>query len=56
MSARLAKATPYTTPEFWLKLQLNYDLSKAQKSRQPKIKPFPARPRKELASGLFSRH
>jgi len=36
MSVRLAKAMPYTSPEFWLKLQLNYDLSKAQKSRQPK--------------------
>ena len=50
MSVRLAKAMPYTSPEFWLKMQLNYDLSKAQKSRQPKIKPFPVRPHKELAS------
>ena len=53
MSLRLAKAMPYTSPEFWLKMQLNYDLSKAQKSRQPKIKPFPARPQKELASALI---
>jgi addiction module HigA family antidote len=53
MSVRLAQAMPYTSPEFWLKLQLNYDLSKAQKSRQPKIKPFPARPQKELASTLI---
>ena len=50
MSVRLAKAMPHTSPEFWLKMQLNYDLSKAQKKRQPKIKPFPARPQKELAS------
>jgi plasmid maintenance system antidote protein VapI len=50
MSVRLAKAMPYTSPEFWLKMQLNYDLSKAQKSRQPKIKPFPVRPQKDLAS------
>ena len=50
MSVRLAKAMPYTSPEFWLKMQLNYDLSKAQKRKQPKIKPFPARPQKELAS------
>ena len=50
MALRLAKALPQTSPEFWLKMQLNYDLSKAQKSRQPKIKPFPARPHKELAS------
>ncbi len=49
MSMRLAKAMPYTSPEFWLKMQLNYDLSNAQKSRQPKIKPFPARSHKELA-------
>jgi addiction module HigA family antidote len=56
MSVRLAKAMPYTSPEFWLKMQLNYDLSKAKKSRQPKIKPFPARPQKEacLSQGLTS--
>ena len=53
MGVRLAKAMPYTSPEFWLKMQLNYDLSKAQKNRQPKIKPFPARPQKELASALI---
>ena len=53
MSVRLAQAMPYTSPEFWLKMQLNYDLSKAQKSRQPKIKPFPGRPKKELASALI---
>jgi hypothetical protein len=40
MSMRLAKAMPYTSPEFWLKMQLNYDLSKAQKSRQPKSNRF----------------
>jgi len=50
MSVRLAKAMPYTSPEFWLKLQLKYDLSKARKSRLPKIKPFSARPQKEMAS------
>ena len=48
MSVRLAKAMPYTPPEFWLKMQLNYDLSKAQKNKLPRIKPFPARPQKEL--------
>jgi|SRR5208282_1290356 len=53
MSVRLAKAMPYTSPEFWLKMQLNYDLWKAQKTRQPKIKPFPARPQKELTQPLF---
>jgi antitoxin HigA-1 len=50
MSTRLAKAMPYTSPESWLKMQLNSDLSKAQKSKQPTSKPFPARPHKELAS------
>ena len=50
MSVRLAKAMPHTSPEFWLKMQLHYDLSKAQKRKQPKIKPFPARPQKKLAS------
>jgi addiction module HigA family antidote len=53
MSVRLAKAMPHTSPEFWLKMQLNYDLWKAQKNRQPKIKPFPAQPQKELASALI---
>src|ERR1700682_4344475 len=54
MSVRLAKAMPYTSPEFWLKMQLNYDLSKAQKNRMPKIKQFPTRSHKELASTLIS--
>jgi len=53
MSVRLAQAMPYTSPEFWLKMQLNYDLAKARKSRPPKIKPFPGRPQKELASALI---
>jgi plasmid maintenance system antidote protein VapI len=53
MSVRLAKAMPYRSPEFWLKMQLNYDLSRAQKSTQPKIKPFPGQPQKELASALI---
>jgi len=39
MSVRLAKAMPRTSPEL--------------KTRQPKIKPFPARPQKELASALI---
>ena len=50
MGVRLAKAMPYTSPEFWLKMQLNYDLWKARKNRLPKIKPFPARLQKNLAS------
>ncbi len=54
MSVRLAKAMPYTSPEFWLKMQLNYDLSKARKSRLPKIKPF--RPSKTRSAAITSRH
>jgi antitoxin HigA-1 len=50
MGVRLAKAMPYTSPEFWLKMQLNYDLWKARKNRLPKIKPFPIRLHKNLAS------
>jgi len=50
MGVRLAKAMPYTSPEFWLKMQLNYDLWKARKNRLPKIKPFPAPPQKEVGS------
>lgn|ERR1700690_2697636 len=50
MSVRLAKAMPYTTPEFWLKMQLNYDLCKAQKNKLPKIRPFPIPVEKESVS------
>ncbi len=50
MSVRLAKAMPYTSPEFWLKMQLNYDLWKAQKNGLPRVRPFPVRLQKKLAS------
>jgi antitoxin HigA-1 len=50
MSVRLAKAMPYTSPEFWLKMQLNYDLWKARKNRLPKITPFPVRLTKNVAT------
>jgi antitoxin HigA-1 len=49
MGVRLAKAMPYTSPEFWLKMQLNYDLWKARNNRLPKIRPFPVRLQKDLA-------
>jgi addiction module HigA family antidote len=45
MAVRLAKAMPYTSPEFWLKMQLNYDLWQAQKTKQPRIQPFPDHPK-----------
>src|SRR5450755_2827850 len=50
MSIRLAKAMPYTSPEFWLKMQLNYDLWKALRNRLPRIRPFPPSLQKNFAS------
>jgi addiction module HigA family antidote len=50
MAVRLAKAMPYTSPEFWLKMQLNYDLWQAHKTKLPRIQPFPDHPKtKKLA-------
>jgi antitoxin HigA-1 len=40
MSLRLSAALG-TSPEFWAKMQLNYDLWQARREKQPKIKPFP---------------
>jgi antitoxin HigA-1 len=40
MSLRLSVALG-TSPEFWLKMQMQYDLWQAQKAKQPKIRPFP---------------
>ena len=40
MSLRLAAASG-TTPDFWAKMQLNYDLWQARKQKLPKVKPFP---------------
>jgi antitoxin HigA-1 len=40
MSLRLS-ASLGTSPEFWLKMQMQFDLWQAQKARQPKIRPFP---------------
>lgn len=40
MSLRLAAASG-TSPDFWAKMQLNYDLWQARKQKQPKVKPFP---------------
>ena len=49
MSLRLSAALG-TAPEFWLKMQLQYDLWQARKTRLPKIQPFPHVSRKrELA-------
>jgi addiction module HigA family antidote len=40
MSLRLSAALG-SSPEFWLKMQMQYDLWQAQKTKQPKIRPFP---------------
>ena len=40
MSLRLAAGLG-TSPEFWLKMQVQYDLWQARKSKMPKIRQFP---------------
>ena len=40
MSLRLSAALD-TSPEFWLKMQMQYDLWQAQKAKRPKIHQFP---------------
>jgi addiction module HigA family antidote len=39
MSLRLSAALG-TSPEFWLKTQMQYELWQAQKEKRPKIRPF----------------
>jgi len=49
MSLRLSAALG-TSPEFWVKMQMQYDLWLAQKAKRPRIRPFPHVPKaKELA-------
>jgi antitoxin HigA-1 len=49
MSLRLSAALG-SSPDFWLKMQMQYDLWQARKTKQPKIRPFPhAAKTKELA-------
>jgi antitoxin HigA-1 len=40
MSLRLSSALG-TLPDFWLRMQVQYELWHAQKEKQPKIRPFP---------------
>jgi addiction module HigA family antidote len=40
MSLRLSAALG-TSPEFWLKMQLQYDLWQAKQSKTPRVRPFP---------------
>ncbi len=43
MSLRFSAALG-TSPEFWLKMQMQYDLWQAQKAKRPKISRFPQLP------------
>jgi addiction module HigA family antidote len=40
MSLRLSTALG-TSPEFWLRMQVQHDLWRAQRSSRPKVRPFP---------------
>ena len=44
MSLRLSAALG-TSPEFWLKMQMQYDFWQAQKAKLPRIRPFPHVPK-----------
>ena len=44
MSLRLSAALG-TSPEFWVKMQMQYDLWLAQKAKRPRIRPFPHVPK-----------
>jgi antitoxin HigA-1 len=49
MSLRLSAAIG-TSPEFWLKMQMQYELWQAQKAKRPRIRRFPQVPKaKRLA-------
>jgi addiction module HigA family antidote len=49
MSLRLSAALG-TSSEFWLRMQVQHDLWRAQRTKQPKVRPFPHAARsKELA-------
>jgi antitoxin HigA-1 len=48
MSLRLSAALA-TSPEFWLRMQMQYELWQAQKAKRPRIRRFPNVPK---AKGL----
>jgi len=49
MSLRLSSALG-TSPDFWLRMQGQYDLWQAKRAKLPKVRPFPrSTKRKELA-------
>ena len=49
MSLRLSAALG-TSPDFWLKMQLQHDLWIAQKAGPPKVRPFPHLARRASAA------
>jgi antitoxin HigA-1 len=59
MSLRLSAALR-TSPEFWLRMQIQHDLWQAQRTKRRKIRPFPRIPRtaksKELALATDRHH
>jgi addiction module HigA family antidote len=40
MSLRLSAAIG-TSPEFWLRMQVQHDLWRARRAKKPKVRPFP---------------
>lgn len=38
MARKLAAAFPFTDDEFWMRLQMNYDLAEERKKPKPKVK------------------
>src|SRR5690348_1968193 len=38
MARKLGVAFPFTDDEFWMRLQMNYDLAKERKKPKPKVK------------------
>ena len=53
MGVRLAKAMPYTSAEFWLKMQLNYDLWKASEEQAAENQTVPGPAAKRLCLSLI---
>ena len=49
MSLRLSAALG-TSPEFWLRMQIHYDLWQAKRSNKLKVRPFPRVAKRHLAT------
>ena len=46
MSLRLSEALG-TSPEFWLRMQVQHDLWLARRAKQPKVRPFPRKAKQD---------